>query len=183
MKYDPRIHHRRSIRLKGYDYTQPGAYFVTMVTRGRECLFGEVADSEMRSNDWGRIVAACWNSISGYFPDAGLDAFVVMSNHVHGIIVIGGDDSVGVKHSRSLTDASPLPNGTQSGSLAAIVQNFKSVSTRKINAMRGMAGVPVWQRNYYEHIVRNAADLHRIREYIANNPRGWGQDSDNPDHS
>lgn len=182
MKYDPAKHHRRSIRLPGYDYATPGAYFVTICARDRECIFGEIQGAgEMCLNDTGHIVMECWNAIPAHFPHVMVDTFIVMPNHIHGIVRL-----VGVKHSRSSANASPLPadvpppNGTQPGSLAAIVQNFKSVSTRKINAQRAMSGVPVWQRNYWERIIRNDAELGHVRQYIANNLARWACDRANP---
>ncbi len=195
MPYNPEKHHRRSIRLKGYDYTQPGAYFITVCTYMRECLFGEVVDGQMRLNAWGQIVEQCWREIPIHFPHVALDAFVVMPNHIHGIIVIG---DVGATHASPLhqTSASPLqptspsplppshpvhPTGPSQGSVGAIVGSFKSVTTRRINALRGTPGAPVWQRNYYEHIIRNEPSLQRIREYIAMNPLRWHLDRENPD--
>ncbi|MCX7838639.1 MAG: transposase, partial [Anaerolineae bacterium] len=165
------------------------AYFVTIVTRNRECLFGDVVDGAMRVNAWGQIVVECWDALPTHFPNVELDAFVVMPNHVHGIIVIvddaaprRGEAFFGL--SRKPKNASPLhpqpPRGTQSGSVGAIIQNFKSVSARKINASRDTAGAPVWQRNYYEHIIRNEKSLHAIRAYIENNPAHWAQDDENP---
>jgi len=179
MKYDPAKHHRRSIRLQGYDYATPGAYFVTLCIQNRECLLGEIrAEGELHLNDAGRMATECWSAIPTHFPHATMDTFIVMPNHIHGVIILG----VGAKHSRSPANASPLPaNGTQPGSLAALVQNFKSVSTRKINAQRAIPGIPVWQRNYYEHIIRNDDDLRRIRQYIANNPARWALDQVNPE--
>jgi len=129
VKYDPEIYRRRSLRLQGYDYAQAGAYFVTVCTWNRECLFGDVTNGEIRLNDAGRIAATCWSAITEHFPDVELDACVIMPNHVHGIIGIyrRGEAFGG-------PNASPLPpHGTQSGSLGSIIQNFKSVSTRKIN--------------------------------------------------
>jgi putative transposase len=159
-------HHRRSIRLMyGHGapcpyHCLPGAYFVTICTRDRECLFGHVVNGEMRLNDAGEIARRCLEDIAGHFPLAELDAFVVMPNHVHGIIVILGRGEASVVPLRVSKiplklDASPLrqrPNGTQPRSLSAIVQNFKSISTRRMNAARGMLRAPVWQRNYYEHV-------------------------------
>jgi len=183
MSYDPNRHHRRSIRLRGYDYTRAGMYFVTICAKDRECLLGEVAGGEMRVNRQGEIVAAYWQAMPRHFSNLELDAFVIMPNHMHGIIMI-----VGAKHLPQFPNASPLrssqpPHGTQPASLAAIVQNFKSVSARKINLARGTPGAPVWQRNYYEHIVRNQADLQRIREYVANNPLKWDLDQLHPDRA
>ena len=192
-KYDPFKHHRRSIRLRGYDYTQAGAYFVTMVAHGRECLFGAIAEGgEMQVNEAGRVVAECWDALPEHFPNVELDAFVVMPNHVHGIVVIGEDDGdaaarrgeaffVVQKNASLLHPTQPTPpRGTQSGSIGAIIQNFKSISTRRINASRDTAGAQVWQRNYYEHIIRDEKSLNAIRDYIAGNPANWASDDENP---
>mgnify|MGYP000913469741 FL=1 len=165
MKYDPKKHHRRSIRLKGYDYSQSGACFVTICTQNRVCLFGDIVDGEMRLNDAGKIVHGVWNDLPNHYPGMELDAFVVMPNHVHGIIVIVG---AGLK-------LAPTKRG-----LPEIIRGFKTFSSRRINELRGTPGIPVWQRNYYEHIVRNDESLYRIREYIINNPMQWEQDRENP---
>jgi putative transposase len=167
---------RRSIRLQGYDYTQAGAYFVTICAQGRECLFGEVVDGEMVLNTYGRVVATVWQRIPRHFARVELDEWVVMPNHMHGIIAITGVDGgdatgrgeaspeVGPDGKRASPvepclsttgdsrDASPLqgdsrPAGPASGSLGAIVGNFKSVTTRRINRIRKTSGVRVWQRN------------------------------------
>jgi putative transposase len=188
MSYDPDKHHRRSVRLKGQDYAEPGAYFVTVCTHERACLFGHVVNGEMHLNDAGEIARRCWEDIPHHFPLVELDAFVVMPNHIHGIIVIrckGEASDVDGSRNNQIpgSDASPLrqrPNGTQPGSLPAIVQNCKSISTRKINAARGAPGTPVWLRNYYEHIVRSEAELMAIREYIQGNPAQWDDDDNNP---
>jgi putative transposase len=200
VKFDPRKHHRRSIRLKGFDYTQPGAYFVTMVSYQRAGLFGEIVDGQARLNDLAKIVDRCWRNIPRHFPEVELDVYVVMPNHLHGIIWIGdrgcrgeasADSERGISHhlsaaqSRSATppeaDASPQrPKGTQSGSLNAIVQNFKSVSTRKANQFLGSPGSKIWQRVYFERVVRNERELNAIRRYIADNPAQWESDRENP---
>ncbi len=150
--YDPDKHHRRSIRLQGYDYARPGAYFVTICTHNRECTLGQIEGGKMIPSEWGRVVYECWRAVPSHFPNVTLDTFVAMPNHVHGIIVIrdewGDDDGRGEAFLKA-QNASPL-QGTQPGSLAAIVQNFKSVSTRKINQMHGTSRMPLWQRNYYE---------------------------------
>jgi putative transposase len=201
MKYNPDIHHRRSIRLRGYDYRSAGAYFVTICTFQRECLFGEVVDGEMRLTGLGMAVGACWRAITNHFPNLQLDEFVIMPNHFHAVLDITTPASVGVKQGASASPdfgygsnndgdsnkgeagesfASPLRDGTVSGSLGAIIQNFKSVSTRKINKMRNNPGCPVWQRDYYEHVIRNETDLVNIRQYVANNPQKWDMDENNP---
>jgi REP element-mobilizing transposase RayT len=165
--------HRQSIRLLRYDYTQAGAYFVTICTHNRECLFGEVnAQGEMMINDLGRLVERCWNNIPSHFPNIALDTFVVMPNHVHGIIVI----NTGATH------ASPLQrrSGPLQHSIGAMVGSFKSAATRHINQHRQISCTPVWQRNYYEHIIRNEESLNRIRQYIIDNPARWAFDDENP---
>jgi REP element-mobilizing transposase RayT len=170
-------HHRRSIRLKGYDYSQAGAYFVTVCTQDRACLFGDVVDGAMRLNEVGQIVGACWRMIPGHFPNTELDGFVVMPNHVHGIIVITQRNLVRATH------ASPLqqpPRGLQCQSISAIIGSFKSAATKRIHALPRFANLPIWQRNYYEHIIRNEESLNHIRQYILDNPAWWAFDRDNP---
>ncbi len=174
MTYDPRRHRRRSIRLKGYDYTQPGAYFVTMVTHHRRPLFGEVVDGEMRLNMFGEIVEWTWRDLPNHVANIVLDAFVVMPNHVHGIVIIVDD-----KHIVG-AGSEPAPTNRKRHGLPEIVRQFKTFSARRINEHRGVRGVPVWQRNYYEHIIRNERALHRIRAYIRNNPRRWAMDRNHP---
>jgi len=199
MPYDPEKHHRRSIRLPGYDYAQPGAYFVTICTKDRLCLFGEVVDGEMRLNNIGRVVKEGWFRSADIRQEVQLfpDEFVVMPNHVHGIIwIINDDDDVGatrrvaptrwVAHrvgaTRRVAPTDP-PRGPASGSIGAIIGQFKSITTKRINALRDMPGAPVWQRNYYEHIIRDERSLHRIREYIATNSLRWHLDRENPDRT
>jgi REP element-mobilizing transposase RayT len=174
MTFDPEKHHRRSIRLKGYDYAQAGAYFVTIVTHGRECLFGDVVDGQMQLNNAGRFAEQCWLDIPHHFLHVELDAFVVMPNHVHGIIVI--PDFVGAKN------FSPLPDGTpflsRSRTIGSVVRGFKIGVTKWLRINIDISAV--WQRNYYEHIIRNEESLDRIREYIVNNPLQWAVDRENP---
>jgi putative transposase len=186
MQYDRKKHHRRSIRLPDHDYTSPGAYFVTIRTHQGKLLFGEVVDGEMRLTEWGQLVSDCWLQIPEHFAHVKLDTWVVMPNHLHGILVII-NPVVGAQHAAPLPPAplppAPLPSrrtNIQSGSLGAIVRSFKSAVTRRINRMWGTPGTPVWQRNYYEHIIRNDAALERIREYIQHNPARWSEDRLHP---
>ena len=159
---------RRSIRLNGYDYSRPGAYFVTICTRNRMCVFGNVVGGRMVLNDCGRVVETVWEALPEHYPHIELDVFVLMPNHVHGVIWMVG---AGFK---------PAPTSGKGHGLPEIVRGFKTFSSRRINDIRRTPGVPVWQRNYFERIVRNDNELNRIREYIAANPTQWAFDRENP---
>ncbi len=240
MAFDPQKHHRRSIRLKGYDYTQPGAYFITVVTHDRECLFGEIVDGEMRLNEFGEIVRAEWFKTAVVRPYVMLypDEFVMMPNHVHGILWIVdvgatrrvapppiapspvapspvapspvapspvapspvapspvapspvapspvapppvGPPPVAPSPIAPPPDAPPIihPRGPMAGSVGAIIGQFKSITAKRINTLRNVPGQPVWQRNYYERIIRDERALNAIRRYILNNPANWTKDAD-----
>jgi REP element-mobilizing transposase RayT len=187
-------HGRRSIRLPGYDYAGPGHYFVTVCTHLRECLFGEVVEGQMRTSEIGAVVREEWFRSTRVRPGVALDAFVVMPNHVHGIIeIVGARRGVarrGATHrvaptaitatQRAAPTGAVEPRGAGPSSLGAMMGQFKSVSTKRINRIRGALGTPVWQRNYYEHIIRSEEALNRIREYICVNPQRWPYDSENP---
>lgn len=188
MKYNPDIHHRRSIRLKGYDYTQPGAYFVTVCTVNRRCLFGEVVNGEMRMNDVGIMVERWWQELNRKFPHIRTDEFVVMPNHIYGIIVIepiGAD--LCVCPDQKMGGHTDQKTGERTGAtLPEIVQWFKTMTTNEyIRGVKQSNWPPfpgrLWQRNYFEHVIRNEESLNRIRQYIADNPARWVQDRDNPD--
>jgi putative transposase len=267
MPYNPSIHHRRSIRLKGHDYTQPAAYFVTLCTHEWAHLFGKVVDGAMQLNECGEIVRTEWFQTAVVRPYVvlNLDEFVVMPNHIHGIIWIVGNDNGddGVDNGSDARDdgsggdtprndgagsggagrrddgcrddgagsggtgrrddgrrddgagsrggtvgaqrrcaptfapknatfppgAAPqsagrairgaTPTNVVPGSLGAIIRSFKSAVTRRINIMRNTPGAPVWQRNYYEHIIRTDRALNAIRRYVADNPRRWHLDRKN----
>ncbi|MBK6645340.1 MAG: transposase [Anaerolineales bacterium] len=178
MPYDPDVHHRRSIRLKEYDYTKAGAYFVTIVTYQREPLFGEIVDGAMNLNPLGEIARREWFKTAELRPYVELyeDEFVVMPNHAHGIIWNNGADG-GAERRSARTGAADEKPHVDAGSLGAIVRAYKSAVTYAINAARQSRGVVVWHRNYHEHIIRDDADLKRIRDYIANNPLKWTEDS------
>ena len=166
MPYDPNVHHRRSIRLKDYDYTRPGAYFVTIATYERvECL-GEVVDGEMSLSEEGRIAAETLQWVAGRYSYAELDAWVVMPNHVHAIIVFT-DDDVGT-------------NTYRRKPLGRIIGVFKTVSTKRVNQLQDTPGRLLWQRNYYEHVIRNGRSLERLRRYIVSNPDRWPGDPEHP---
>jgi putative transposase len=171
---------RRSIRLRGYDYSRPGAYFVTICVRRNECLFGAIVDRQMELNAAGHAAAQCWQAIPDHFPNARLDASVLMPNHLHGILVIGRRGTA----CRGTACRAPTPaeqfGRPVAGSLPTIVRSFKSAATKRINEMRRTPGATLWQRNYWEHVVRNDVELQRIREYIRNNPTRWEQDRLHP---
>jgi REP element-mobilizing transposase RayT len=180
MQFNPAIHHCRSIRLPGFDYGQPGAYFVTLCTRHRECLFGEVVNEEIQMNSLGQAVASCWNDLENHYGHVDLDAFVVMPNHVHGIIVLtqGTLATVGA----GFKPAPTTPDIAKRHGLPEIVRAFKTFPSRGINQLRGTPGQPVWQRNYYEHVIRNEAELDRVRQYVHGNPGKWLEDTENPEN-
>ncbi|MFH1524390.1 MAG: transposase [Chloroflexota bacterium] len=171
---------RRSIRLKGYDYTQAGGYFVTILTFQRECLFGKIFNGEMAVTSLGKIVLDCWDQIPVHFSNAQTDAFVIMPNHVHGIIFIHESKSpilVRAQHAAPLRGVAP---NVKPGSLGAIVRSFKSAVTRR--AGRELHTANIWHRNYFEHIIRDNEDYERIVGYIFANPANWNQDEDHPNN-
>jgi len=194
MTYDPDRHHRRSIRLAGYDYSKAGAYFVAICAQNRECLFGDVADGAMRMNGAGRMVEMAWNELPTRFPNTELDAFVVMPNHIHGIIVFVGAGlalplnalpiGMGAAYSMGAANSAPTNppthgDGAGANTLGNVIGAFKSLASLRINRLLHRTGA-VWQRNYFEHIIRDGDSMNRIQEYIANNPLRWTQDRENP---
>lgn len=172
MPYNPNLHHRRSIRLKDYDYSLPGAYFITLVTWQRSWLFGIITNGEMQLNPFGHIVADRLNRLPN------VNTWIVMPNHVHLIYMIEPSDDQ-LSDNKIDHDDHPEKVVTPTVSLPAMIQNYKSVTTRLINNQRRITGTAVWQRNYYEHIIRSFKELMRISDYIANNPRDWAEDPEN----
>ncbi len=170
MKHNTDRHHRRSVRLKGYDYAQPGAYFVTVCTRDRECLFGEIVDGEVLLNLVGVAVRDEWLRTAQLRDNVALDAFVIMPNHFHGIVVI--TEGRGTAR-RAPTEQFGRP---VAHSIPTIMRAFKSATTKRTNEIRNNPGTPVWQRNYYEHVIRNETELNAIRQYILGNPANWQTD-------
>jgi putative transposase len=177
MPYNPKIHHRRSIRLDGYDYTQAGAYFVTICVQRRECLFGEVTRGQLQMNEYGLIVREAWEWLAKQYDYVDLDASIVMPNHFHGIIVLA-DNSFSKGSSPVVPATTDAP---QRKSLGRLIGAYKTTSTKQINILRDTPGATVWQRNYYEHIIRSDLALQRIRDYIANNAYTWLSDTLNSD--
>jgi REP element-mobilizing transposase RayT len=154
-------HHRRSIRLPAYDYSNPGAYFITLVTWNREPLLGKIIDGAMQLNDVGFLVSNEWLHLASRFSNVQLDEFVVMPNHLHAILY--------------LTDA-PIAG---SAALGNILRTFKATTTRLINGLRRTPALPFWQRNYYERILRDDQELETVQVYIQSNPSNWQQDDEN----
>jgi len=156
MKYNPALHHRRSIRLPGYDYSQQGAYFVTICIWQRQYLLGDIEEGNMLLTRYGEVVDFNWFNLTRVYPNIELDYFVIMPNHIHGIIIIKNRD--------------------KNHGLSEIVRGFKTFSARRINQLRAVSGIHVWQRGYYEHIIRNETTFSKIQEYIINNPYKWETD-------
>ncbi|MGK7952752.1 MAG: transposase [Xenococcaceae cyanobacterium] len=197
MKYYPEKHHRRSIRLPGYDYSQTGFYFVTICCYQRQCLFGDIVDGFMRLNQYGEIVAETYQWLSQRYPYLILDEWIIMPNHFHGIMVITDQPRRGssrtaptgyvaptlTRNDIVLTDKNlPINPELKRKPLGRLIGAFKTVSTKQINLIRNSPGTPVWQRNYYEHIIRNEELLNKIREYIINNPVSWQNDQLHPNN-
>ncbi len=170
---------RKNIRLRGYDYSEPGEYFVTICTKYRARILGDVVDGAMRLSEAGRIVASCWKEIPAHFPNTRCDVFQIMPNHVHGIIEIR--NSVRAQHAAPLQGQQQIKVGRPvPGSLGAIVRSFKSAVTKCIHE-RGVSRGKIWQRNYYDRIIRTDVEYYFVERYIRLNPLLWHLDSYNPD--
>jgi len=195
MSDQPNERHRRSLRLKGYDYSQAGAYFVTVCAYGKECLFGEVESGLMRLNEYGEIVASEWIRSAELRLEIECGEFVVMPNHFHGIMhIVGAYGNTPMTHDKKIFGSSrnkgvmpcqkgvlPYAPTSPSRNIGSMVRGFKGAASRRINQLRNTPGAPVWQRNYYEHVIRNDADYNRIAEYVSNNPQRWIEDSLHPE--
>jgi REP element-mobilizing transposase RayT len=157
---------RKPLRLRDYDYAEAGMYFVTICTHDRACLFGSIVAGKMCLNVLGGIIGKCWRALPTQYPQVSLDAFVVMPNHIHGIIVFEGPSQGAINRAPTLGE---------------VVRGFKARCTHAWrDAIPHDQAALLWQRNYYEHVIRNESDLHRAREYIENNPAQWAMDWDNP---
>jgi putative transposase len=172
---------RRSIRLQSYDYSKAGAYYITICTRDRECFFGNVVNGQMQLNEAGRILQPVWDGLPQFYEGIELDAVVVMPNHLHGIVIICA--AVEAIHESPLRPEPPAPVRVADRRrmlLSKMIGRFKMITAKRINVLHGRSGQAVWQRNYYEHIVRDEESLNRIRQYIADNPAQWEFDRENP---
>ena len=176
MKYNRERHHRRSIRLSGYDYSQSGGYFVTICAEKRACLFGTVTDGTVRLNDTGQIVQSKWLALADRFPHITLDSFVVMPNHIHGVIFVGAQFIAPSSSLRHMDEAAGAMN--RAPTLGEVVRTYKAICARAIRCS-GYVNFK-WQRNYYEHVIRSENSLNCIRRYIVDNPVRWDCDRENP---
>jgi len=182
MPFDPKLHHRRSIRLREYDYSMPGVYFITVVVQDRASLFGEVVDAEMRLNAAGRLIETTWSGLPDFLPGIELDVFTVMPNHFHGIVILqglDGEDGLRVEPGQPQRTAP-----TKSLALGDVVGRFKSITTQRyIEGVKNNGWQPfnqrLWQRNYFEHVVRGERDADRLQDYIFDNPANWAFDVEN----
>jgi putative transposase len=172
--------HRRSIRLKEYDYSQPGEYFLTICTNNHECIFGNIIHEEMKLSPEGKIAQRCWEEMPKHFSNVQLDEYIIMPNHIHGIIILT-DSMVGTRHAVSLREQFAKP---VIGSVPTIVRSFKSATTKRIHEIRNTPSLPVWQSRFFERIIRSDKELDNIREYIFNNVLKWAYESqhENPDN-
>jgi REP element-mobilizing transposase RayT len=171
---DPHLscHSRKTTRLPGYDYSQPGYYFVTICTHRRRCCLGEVVEGVMRLSELGEVVQDAWKDLPQHYTYVNLDEFVIMPNHVHGIVQIMEIDQI---TGRGGFLNPPLQ---QRHDLSEIIRGFKTWSARNANRLTNTPGAHVWQRSFYDHIIRDEDDLNAIRNYIRYNPLKWETDSE-----
>ncbi len=191
MKEASGLFYRRSIRIKGYDYSQPGAYFITIVANDHKCIFGKITAKGMNLYDLGKIIQRCWFEIPNHFLFVDVEPFVVMPNHVHGIITINEHVRRGTIYRAPTTNNRALANTHASaadhpnaniekfgkpvdGSIPTIIRTFKAAVSRL--AKREFRTVNIWQRNYYEHIIRHQSELENIALYISSNTTSWADD-------
>jgi putative transposase len=182
MKYNPQIHHRRSIRLKGYDYSQAGAYFITICCQDRECRFGKIENDEMILNEYGTIAYNEWNKLSDRFSNFELDVFQIMPNHMHGIIVLNEPvrATLAVAPNKEMngndSGASPAPTNKTVGDIVGAYKSLVANGCLDIYKMKNKTMGKLWQRNYHEHIISNEQSYQTISNYIINNPSKWKDD-------
>jgi REP element-mobilizing transposase RayT len=189
MKYNPEYHHRRSIRLQGYDYSQTGIYFVTICTYQRQCIFGEIRDGKIILNQIAKIVAQEWVKSAEIRQEIELDEWIIMPNHLHGIVVIDKKDDNYFKNDNNYNNKgaslAPLQRDEfgkrKPKSLSSFIGGFKSSVTKKMKSICEHPNPVIWQRNYHETIVRDESQLNQIRQYIIKNPQKWDEDPEKPD--
>jgi REP element-mobilizing transposase RayT len=175
-KSDSQKHNRRSIRLSEYNCSQVGTYFITICTHNRECLFGDAVDGTIVLNEFGKIVCNEWNHTAQIRKNVRIEEYIVMPNTMHGIFVI-----VDAGATRRVAPTNERLIGPIAGYIGAIIGQFKSIVTKRINTVRDTPALPIWQRNYYEHIIRNEDELNGIRESIIENSLQGQFDRENPE--
>jgi REP element-mobilizing transposase RayT len=193
-KYNPNLHHRRSIRLKGFDYSQAGLYFITICCQDRFCHFGHVENDAMILNEYGQIAFDEWMKLPERYPNFELDVFQIMPNHIHAIISLTNPAAVratlavapigntvspianSVAHDTIGAGVNPAPTGTGVSDIVGAYKSLVSNGCLKIFKSKNEMMGKLWQRNYYEHIIRNEQSYQRIAEYIMNNPIKWRED-------
>jgi putative transposase len=184
MNYDPTFHHRRSIRIPDYDYSQPGKYFITLITKHRECTLGKVIFGKNQLNEAGKIVASIWKSLPERYPQIDLGESVVMPNHFHFVITIQpGKSVVPIENEgQNIYNMGGFHNPVKDQydrrrmTIPLVVGYLKMNSAGRINSLTGCSGSSVWQRDYYEHIIRDEVEDRHITEYIRHNPVHWEED-------
>lgn len=172
---------RKTTRLQGYDYSQPGAYFVTLLTYRRQCLFGALINGVVQLTPLGELASTCWKALPSRFQLVQLDEFVIMPDHIHGILILTEDDSIDRIRTRQQETVGPsrteitasLPVAPPKGSLGSVIAAYKSTVARLYNGMMKSAKTKIWHRNYHDRIIRNEAELYRIQVYIRENPANW----------
>ena len=174
----PSSHHRKSVRLKEFDYSQPGAYFITIVTKNRQSLFGKVINGKVQLNPIGLIVQEEWLSTPRIRQDVELGEWIIMPNHLHGIIIL--KDIVGARSPVPLPDPYQIERFGKptSGSIPTIIRSIKATTTKRINLYRTTPGQEVWQRGFFEHVIKNDQDYQNHATYILTNPERFGIDKD-----
>jgi putative transposase len=171
------VRHRKKIRLQEYDYSLPGGYFVTVCTFDKQDIFGNVLDEKMMLSREGIIAQECWKKIPEHFKYVLLDEFIVMPDHIHGVIIITDDKTVGTRHTVSLRGYKKFGH-PECGSLSTIVGSYKSAVTKQIHELHHEQQTPVWQSRYYDRVIRNQKELDNIRKYIYYNPAQWGKEKE-----
>jgi putative transposase len=174
---DSHLHHRRTLRIKGYDYLQAGAYFVTVCAYKKQALFGEIHGDKIELSDIGQLIRQYWVAIPRHFANVRRDEFVIMPNHFHGIIVIHDD---ALRRGKACLAPTRVTFGHPAArSLGIIIGSFKSAVTKFAHKCSEYSNIPIWQRNYYEHVIRNESDLSEKQKYIIDNPAKWNEDEYN----
>ena len=163
------------MRLPDYNYSMSGYYFITVCAKNRENIFGEIINNKIVLSAFGHLIKWYWKQIAKIKNNVILDAFIIMPNHFHGIVIIKPSSAVEAIHELPLRGRAKRRRMI----LPKIIGKFKMNTAKQINQYRYTLGLPVWQPNYYEHIIRNEQELFRIREYIKNNPKNWKRDSNN----